>query len=126
MRNPGSLRISFSLLVFGIAMHHLQYPYFDDISWYLWNILGFTEPIIGPNISAEPHTSVSSSSSSSSDIVKRSPAGSASAGSVVEPRFDDFSLNNSLVVANIGESVALHCRIWMKQVCIMTQLSKLL
>ena len=34
----------------------------------------------------------------------------------VEPRFDDNSVNNSLVVANIGESVALHCRIWMKQV----------
>ena len=34
----------------------------------------------------------------------------------VEPRFDDNSVNNSLVIANIGESVALHCRIWMKQV----------
>ena len=34
----------------------------------------------------------------------------------VEPRFDDNSINNSLVIANIGESVALHCRIWMKQV----------
>ena len=34
----------------------------------------------------------------------------------VEPRFDDNSENNSLVIANIGDSVALHCRIWMKQV----------
>ena len=34
----------------------------------------------------------------------------------VEPRFDDNSVNHSLVIANIGESVALHCRIWMKQV----------
>ena len=38
----------------------------------------------------------------------------------VEPRFDDNSVNNSLVVANIGESVALHCRIWMKQVTLDT------
>jgi len=34
----------------------------------------------------------------------------------VEARFDDNSVNNSLSVTNIGDTVALHCRIWMKQV----------
>lgn len=33
----------------------------------------------------------------------------------IEPRFEDNSVNNSHVTANIGDSVALHCRIWMKQ-----------
>ena len=34
----------------------------------------------------------------------------------VEARFEESSVNNSLVRANIGDSVALHCNIWMKQV----------
>lgn len=32
-----------------------------------------------------------------------------------EPRFEDTSVNNTLVEVTIGESLALHCRIFMKQ-----------
>jgi len=46
---------------------------------------------------------------------KRSPSSPVTAARRVEPRFEENSVNNTLVTANIGESVALHCRIWMKQ-----------
>ena len=51
-----------------------------------------------------------------SAISKRSLGSPVTAARRVEPRFEDYSVNNTLVTANIGESVALHCRIWMKQV----------
>ena len=51
---------------------------------------------------------------------KRSPSSPVTAARRVEPRFEENSVNNTLVTANIGESVALHCRIWMKQVIILT------
>jgi len=85
---------------------------------------GLIDPIIGPNISAlqspaEISSSSSSLGSSSSSLrqTKRSlmhqmPQASARK---VEARFDDNSVNNSLSVTNIGDTVALHCRIWMKQ-----------
>jgi len=50
-----------------------------------------------------------------SAISKRSLGSPVTAARRVEPRFEDYSVNNTLVTANIGESVALHCRIWMKQ-----------
>ena len=34
----------------------------------------------------------------------------------VEPRFEDISLNNSLVIATIGKTVSLPCKVFMKQV----------
>ena len=73
-------------------------------------------------------TSQTSAVSSSSPVSPASASGSSrdkravehqlpvAAARKVEPRFDDNSENNSLVIANIGDSVALHCRIWMKQV----------
>ena len=68
-------------------------------------------------LSSSSTTNFSAQSSKSSSLVKRS--------SVVEPRFDDYSQNNTLVVANIGDSVALHCRIWMKQVNSVTKMFKI-
>jgi len=50
-----------------------------------------------------------------SGISKRSPGSPVTAARRIEPRFEENSVNNTLVTANIGESVALHCRIWMKQ-----------
>lgn len=50
-----------------------------------------------------------------SGLSKRSPSSPVTAARRVEPRFEENSVNNTLVTANIGESVALHCRIWMKQ-----------
>lgn len=80
----------------------------------LWHLLlfvaGLIDPIIGPNISAVQ----TSAEMAPVQRFKRSGLPVAAARKV-EPRFDDNSVNNSLVVANIGESVALHCRIWMKQ-----------
>ena len=74
--------------------------------WYLdINISGIIEPIIGPKISALQTTAPI--------IGSRLPVAAARR---VEPRFDDNSVNNSLVRADIGDSVALHCNIWMKQV----------
>ena len=69
------------------------------------NILGVIDPIIGPNISAVQTTQTI--------IGRRLPVAAARS---VEPRFEESSVNNSLLVANIGDSVALHCNIWMKQV----------
>ena len=74
--------------------------------WYLdINISGIIEPIIGPKISALQTTVPI--------IGSRLPVAAARR---VEPRFDENSVNNSLVRADIGDSVALHCNIWMKQV----------
>ena len=55
-----------------------------------------------------------------SRLSKRSPSSPVTAARRVEPRFEENSVNNTLVTANIGESVALHCRIWMKQVIFCT------
>ena len=85
-------------------------------------ISGLIDPIIGPNNSMTSQTSAVLSSASSSSPGSRDKRSAAhhqlpvAAARKVEPRFDDNSVNNSLVIANIGESVALHCRIWMKQV----------
>ena len=69
------------------------------------NISGVIDPIIGPNISAVQ--------TSQPIIGRRLPVAAARR---VEARFEESSVNNSLVIANIGDSVALHCNIWMKQV----------
>ena len=53
---------------------------------------------------------------SNSESVPLYPDTPVTAARRVEPRFEESSSNNSLITANIGESVALHCRIWMKQV----------
>ena len=85
-----------------------------------WYILGLIDPIIGPNNSMTSQTSAVLSSPASSAPPRDKRAAEhelpVAAARKVEPRFDDNSVNNSLVIANIGESVALHCRIWMKQV----------
>ena len=49
-----------------------------------------------------------------SGLSKRSPSSPVTAARRVEPRFEENSVNNTIVTDNIGESVALHCRIWMK------------
>ena len=69
------------------------------------DISGVIDPIIGPNISAVQ--------TSQPIIGRRLPVAAARR---VEARFEESSVNNSLVIANIGDSVALHCNIWMKQV----------
>ena len=69
------------------------------------DISGVIDPIIGPNISAVQ--------TSQPIIGRRLPVAAARR---VEARFEESSVNNSLVRANIGDSVALHCNIWMKQV----------
>ena len=71
----------------------------------LLTISGVIDLIIGPNISAlrTSHTIIG-------------PRLPVAAARKVEPRFEENSVNNSLVIANIGDSVALHCNIWMKQV----------
>ncbi len=35
----------------------------------------------------------------------------------VEPTFEENSVNNTLTVARVGDTVSLHCRIFMIQVC---------
>ena len=85
-------------------------------NWYqTLNISGLIDPIIGPNISAVQTTAaiIGSALGGDDEVRQRLPV---AAARTVEPRFDDNSVNNSLVKADIGESVALHCNIWMKQV----------
>ena len=83
------------------------------------NISGVIDPIIGPNISAAHTTQPiiegrrSFAAAARADLRAGLPVAAARR---VEPRFEERSENNSLVIANIGDSVALHCNIWMKQV----------
>merc|ERR550519_1400849 len=72
--------------------------------WLIAFLTGVIDPIIGPNISAVQ--------TSQPIIGRRLPVAAARR---VEARFEESSVNNSLVRANIGDSVALHCNIWMKQ-----------
>ena len=87
------------------------------------NISGVIDPIIGPNISAAHTTQPifegrrSFAAAARADLRADLRAGlPVAAARRVEPRFEERSENNSLVIANIGDSVALHCNIWMKQV----------
>lgn len=74
---------------------------------------GVIDPIIGPNISPAQTTRPIIGERRSLAPGARLPVVAARR---VEPRFEDSSVNSSLVIANIGDSVALHCNIWMKQV----------
>ena len=83
------------------------------------NISGLIDPIIGPKISAVQTTAPIIGSVPGVDDELRSDLKQSlpvAAARRVEPRFDDNSVNNTLVRADIGDSVALHCNIWMKQV----------
>ena len=81
------------------------------------NVSGVIDPIIGPNISAvqttQPIIGGRRSLAVRADLRAELPVAAARR---VEPRFEESSENNTLVISNIGDSVALHCNIWMKQV----------
>ena len=85
----------------------------NDNMYPVLSVSGVIDPIIGPNISAVQTTQPVIGGRRSLAVRAELPVAAARR---VEPRFEESSENNSLVIANIGDSVALHCNIWMKQV----------